>query len=417
MSGRFNQIKDYRQAGKTDYSIHDCFMSGFAMMFFQDSALIEFQRRMQEKFNQNNLKTMFKVSNLPKDTQFREVLDNAPFSEVKKIFADFFRLLQRGKQLEAFRFMDNRYLVPIDGSGYFSSSKIECAGCLKKKSKKGETRYEHHILQAVIVCPGQKQVIPLAPEPITNKDGGKKQDCEINAGKRILKDIRKTHPKLKIIITADGLYSKQPFIDALKKQRMSYILIAKKMDHKVLFNWVDEFKQMKQMSVLEFKDNKDRLHRYEWYNGLPLNGTADADNINFFEYSLFNKGKRTYHNTWVTDIEINRSNVKRLAEGGRAKWKIENETFNTLKNQGYHIEHNYGHGKKNLSNTFFMLNLLAFFMHQIFETADLLYQKCRKKFSARKEYWNQIRCTFRIILFDSWKDMMNLILDPEANSP
>jgi len=85
-----------------------------------------------------------------------------------------------------------------------------------------------------------KQVLPLAPEPIRNMDGFKKQDCEINAGKRVLSKIRKTHPKLKIIITGDGLYSKQPFVDELKKFGMSYILVAKPTDHKILFEWVDE---------------------------------------------------------------------------------------------------------------------------------------------------------------------------------
>ena len=418
ISKRFNQIKDYRQAGKINYSIHDSFMSGLAIMFFQDASLLEFQRRMEEKLNTNNLKTIFKLSDIPKDTQLREVLDNASYDEVENIFSDFFRLLQRGNQLKSFKFMDEHYLVPIDGSGYFSSYKIKCPGCLKKTNKKGcNTLYEHQILQAVIVCPGQKQVIPLTPEPILNKDGNKKQDCEINAGKRILKHIRKVHPKLKIILTADDLYSKQPFIDEVKKQKMSYIFIAKPKDHKILFQWVDELKQMKAFSILEFKDNKGRTHSYKWYNGLPLNGTANADNVNFFEYSILDNKKRSYHNTWVTDIPIKKSNIKKLVEGGRAKWKIENETFNTLKNQGYHIEHNYGHGKNNLSYTFFLLNLLAFFMHQILELTDIIYQKCRKKFSARKEYWNQLRCTFRILMFKSWRHMMEFILEPEANSP
>jgi hypothetical protein len=61
--------------------------------------------------------------------------------------------------------------------------------------------------------PHMRQVLPLAPESVANTDGTTKQDCEINAGKRIVGKIRRTHPKLKIVITADGLYSKQPFID------------------------------------------------------------------------------------------------------------------------------------------------------------------------------------------------------------
>ena len=105
---------------------------------------------------------------------------------------------------------------------------------------------------------------------------------------------------------------------------------------------------------LELSDEKGRRHRYQWVNQVTLNGTKDADLVNFFQYQLVAEtGKVTYKNSWVTDIEVNENNVVRLVKGGRAHWKIENETFNTLKNQGYHIEHNLGHGQQYLSMVFF----------------------------------------------------------------
>jgi len=100
-----------------------------------------------------------------------------------------------------------------------------------------------------------------------------------------------------------------------------------------------------------------------------------------------------------------------IVKGGRARWKIENEAFNTLKNQGYHIEHNFGHGKQNLSILFFILNLLAFYVHQILELTDLLYQRCRSKFNSRKEYWNQLRATFRILVFRNWEHMLSFLYE------
>lgn len=298
ISKRFLQIEDYRQKGKVDHSLHDCFMSGFAMMFMQDPSLLEFQRRMQEIIHENNLQTVFDVSSIPKDTQIRDVLDNASNDEIENIFSDFFRILQRGKQLERFQFLDGYYLIPLDGSGYFSSEKISCPGCLTKTSKKGNTHYEHQILQAVMVCPGEKQVIPLAPEPIRNTDGTVKQDCEINAAKRILKKVRKAHPQLKIIISGDDLYSKQPFINELKKANMSFILVAKPTDHKILYEWIEGLKKIGKVFSLKYTDLKGREHLYEWINGIPLNGTKDADNVNYFEYHLIVEGKVTYHNSF-----------------------------------------------------------------------------------------------------------------------
>lgn len=417
-SQRFEKISDYRQQSKLRYSIHDCYMSALAMMFLQDSSVLEFQRRMKEEISKCNLESMFHITDIPEDTQFRDIFDNADYSEAENVFSDFFRSLQRGKQLERFQFLDGHYLVTLDGSGYFSSYKIECPGCLTKETTKdGEKtiRYEHQILQPAIVCPGQKQVIPLVPEQIRNTDGTKKQDCETKAGKRAIERIRKDHPKLKIIITADSLYSKQPFIDKLKENRMSYIIVAKPTDHKVLFEWVEDFKKLGACTHWEVKDIKGFRHVFDWCNEIPLNGTKDAENVNFMEYSEFNKsGERTYHNTWVTDFTVSKKNVAQLVKGGRTKWKIENETFNTLKNQGYHIEHNYGHGKKNLSYVFFLMNLLAFFMHQIFALTDFLYEKCRNKFSAKKEYWNQLRCTFRVFFLTSWVELLKFIIKPDT---
>ena len=222
---------------------------------------------------------------------------------------------------------------------------------------------------------------------------------------------------MKIIISGDDLYSKQPFINELKKAKMSFILVAKPTDHKILYEWIGEIKKMGKAFSLKYTDLKGREHLYEWINDIPLNGTKDAGDVNYFEYHLIAKGKVTYHNSWVTDIAVDKNNVTELVKGGRGRWKIENEGFNTLKNQGYHIEHNFGHGKKNLSFTFFLLNLLAFFMHQIFELTDILYQKCRKKFSARKEYWNQLRCTFRILLFQDWENLLKFVICPPDSRP
>jgi len=411
LSEHFCKVDDYRQSGKVDHSLHDCLMSAFAMMFFQDPSLLEFQRRIEERKQFSNLSNVFQVQSVPKDSQMRQCLDQVSTKQLDPIFTDWLQRLQRGKHLEPYRFLNRFYLVPIDGSQYFSSGTIHCSGCLQANSKSA-TRYYHQILQAVIVHPDMRQVLPLAPEPIQNTDGNKKQDCEINAAKRMIANMRKQHPKLSMIIVGDGLYSKQPFIDTVKHARMSYILVAKPDDHKVLFEWVRELHALGDCGSLKFTDEKGRVHRYRWVNGVPLNGSKDADNVNFFQYELMPKDKVTYRNSWVTDIPVDEHIVVELVKGGRARWKIENETFNTLKNQGYHIEHNYGHGSCHLSMNFFVLNLLAFYMHQVFELTDRLYQRCRLKTSSRKEYFSLLRHTFQILLFRDWQHMLNFIHAP-----
>ena len=418
LSEHFGNIDDRRQSGKIDYSLHDCLMSSFAMMFFQDPSLLAFQKRMQDSIQANNLNKVFTVKDIPSDTQIRDVLDPLQPDLLEEIFPVFLHRLQRGKHLVNYQFLEDRYLVSLDGSQYFSSEKIHCPHCLVTESK-GKKRFHHQILQSVIVHPDMRQVLPLYPEQISNKDGTKKQDCERNAAKRVVHHIRKTYPKLNIILTADGLYSNQPFIDEVKSARMSFILVAKPDDHKLLFQWVDDLTPLGAGDRMQLIDAKGRKHLYQWVNKVPLNGSKDADDINFFQYRLMSKsGKITYKNSWVTDISVDKNNVVDLVKGGRARWKIENETFNTLKNQGYHIEHNFGHGKQNLSMIFFVLNLLAFYVHQILELTDRLYQTVRyKKFTSRKEFWNQLRCTFRILRFKSFEHMVAYILHPPDIMP
>lgn len=418
LSELFQQIDDPRQAGKVAFSLHDCLMSALAMMYFQDPSVLSFQRRMHDRMQSSNLKTMFAVDKIPSDSVLRETLDTIPTSAIHPAFSILLKHLQRGKQLVPYRLESGHHLIALDGSQYFSSEKIHCHSCLTYKGNRGPLRYSHQILQAVMLNPHMRQVLPLAPEPVANTDGDTKQDCEINAAKRIVKNIRATHPKLTIAITADGLYSKQPFIDVLKANRMSFILVAKPTDHKLLFEWINELEGLGQSGQLEFRDHKERRHVYRWVNNVPLNGSRNADQVSFFEYWLSVNQKVTYHNSWVTDISIDKNNVAELVQAGRSRWKIENETFNTLKNQGYHLEHNFGHGQRYLSNTFFVLNLLAFYIHQVLELCDRGYQYCRSKFSSRKEYWNNLRAAIRIMLFRDFDHLLRNVADPpEIRAP
>jgi hypothetical protein len=414
----FDQIEDHRQLGKVDFSLHDCLMSALAMMFFQDPSVLSFQRRMQDRMQSNNLKTMFAVEAIPSDTVLRKTVDPIDTVNVNPCFAILFKHLQRGKQLLPYKLENGHYLIALDGSQYFSSEKINCPSCLTYKGSKSKLRYSHQVLQAVMLHPTMRQVIPLAPEMIIKSDGDTKNDCERSAGKRLVGKIRAEHPKLKIMVTCDGLYSNQPFIDVLKAHGMSFVLVAKSTDHKVLFQWVEELDGLDGVEHIELVDQKGRHHHYRWVNQVPLNGTRDAGQVNFFEYWLKVDQKVTYHNSWVTDQTVSDKNIVELVKAGRARWKIENETFNTLKNQGYHLEHNFGHGEQHLSNNFFVLNLLAFFIHQILELCDRGYQYCRSKFSSRKEYWNNLRIAIRLMLFADFDHLLRNVADPpEVRAP
>ena len=411
LSECFSAIPDKRQLNKCVFSQHDILMSAFACMYFQDPSLLHFQKRLEQKYQSNNLKTIFNVSNIPSDSQLRDVLDSVPSEALESVFKDYFERLRRHKHLEAYAILPNVLMCTIDGTQYHSSKTIHCDCCLTKEHKSGEITYSHAVLQGAIMHPEQKQVLPVMPEAIKNTDGTKKQDCESKAAKRFIENLRRAHPRQKFMICGDGLMSHQPMIEVTIDNGMHYLFVAKPGDHKYLTEWLEAYNSL---PTTEYIDDKGRTHIYTWQNKVPLHGGANAIEVNWFQYQLKNKqGKITYTNSWVTDIEITANNVEKMTKAGRCRWKIENECFNTLKNQGYHLKHNYGHGKKNLSYNMYLLTLLAFYFHQIFELTDGVYQACRTSFGSKSHLWENFRSTIRILVVDDWAHLMDLLLNPD----
>jgi hypothetical protein len=319
---------------------------------------------MQETKGRSNLQTLFGVQDIPQDRPLRDILDTIPSEAFAPIFRDYFGRLRRHKHLIEYEVLPGKLMCVIDGTQYHRSTSVRCDCCLTKQHKEGEITYSHSVLQGAIMHPDKKQVLPVMPEAIQNKDGSKKQDCESKAAKRFVQSLRKTHPCQGFILCGDGLMSHQPLMETVIENSMHCLFVAKPGDHKYLFEWMGAFKELPRVEMM---NEKGRSHQYRWKNDVSLNGKKDALQVNFIEFSMFNEtGRRTFHNSWVTDIGVTQDNIVRLAQGGRCKWKIENECFNTLKNQGYYIEHNYGHGKKNLIYNMYLLTLLAFYFHQVF---------------------------------------------------
>ena len=253
-----------------------------------------------------------------------------------------------------------------------------------------------------------KAVIPLAPEPIIKQDGETKNDCERNAAKRFFEQLRKDHPRLQIIITEDGLSSNAPHIKELEKHNLRYILGVKEGDHAFLFDYVETAHQAGQTTEYECK-YKGVSHRFRFINQVPLNASNQDVLVNFVEYWEV-EGDKRQHFCWVTDFTVTKINVFEIMRGGRTRWKIENETLNTLKNQGYNFEHNYGHGKVNLSVVFALLMMLAFLVDQVQQLACPLFQAVLKAEGSRKSLWDHMRALFYTLEFASLEDIFRALL-------
>ena len=408
---RAKQLPDTRDQSNCGYSMADAVMSAMALFALKDPSLLFFQDRR----NDENIKNLFRVLNVPSDTQMRAILDPLEPDLLRPMFNDVFRQLQRGKALEPYTFHEGCYLVSMDGTGYFKSKTIHCESYLQKKnSKTGEITYRHKILGAAVVHPDHKQVIPLAPEPIIKQDGDNKNDCERNAAKRLLQKIRDEHPNLKLIVVEDGLASNAPHIRQLKSLDMRFLLGAKPDDHEHLFDEVSKAEAEGRATTLRWTDDakKEAVQcEIRFAHDLPLNKSNADLLVNFLQYTEYaSDGSIRKRFSWVTDLTITHDNARHLVRGGRARWKIENETFNTLKNQDYHFEHNFGHGEQNLSVIFAMLMMLAFLVDQTQELCCPLFQAVHKKLVSRRSLWDHLRSHFRHCLCQSMQQLHEAIL-------
>ncbi len=265
--------------------------------------------------------------------------------------------------------------------------------------------YYHNMMCAAIVHPDIKVVLPFAPEPVLKSDGLNKNDCERNASKRLIGDIRREHPHLKLIVVQDALGSNYPNLQELKNANMRFIIGAKPGDHKALFQHVNNAICQEHRHTTE--DGTE--HHYRYLNSVGLNDSHADFKVNFLEYWETDKRGNTQHFSWVTDIEMTTDNVYQIMKGGRANWKIENNTFNTLKNQGYHFAHNFGHGYRHLCSNFGMLMMLAFFVDQVQELCCDLFKKARARFVTRIGLWSKMKSLFMGYIITSWDDLFNAI--------
>ena len=395
----FSRIEDHRY-GEVDIPLADALMSGFAMFSLKDPSLLAFDER---RGVDDNLRSIYQIEQAPCDTYMRTVLDEVDPEAIRASFKDVFRQVQRGKGLEPMVFMNGSYLLSLDGTGYFSSKKLHSASCMEKVNKKtGEVTYYQQMMGAAIVHPNFKEVIPFAPEPIIKQDGETKNDCERNAAKRFFDKLEQDHPRLPLIITEDGLSSNAPHVREIEKHGWHYILGVKPGDHAFLFKQVEAARQESLATEFEYvdPDKPEVIHRFSFINKLALNASNQDVLVNFVEYWEV-KPTKTQHFSWITDFTVTENNVFQIMRGGRARWKIENETFNTLKTQGYHFEHNYGLGEKNLSVVFAMLMMLAFLVDQVQQLCCTLFRSVWHKLGSKRALWEQMRSMFNNFKLDS----------------
>lgn len=399
------RFPDLRTGKNIQYEIADAASGAFSVFFTQCPSFLEHQKMMQQRYGLSNAKTLFGMKQIPSNNHIRNLLDNVSPTLLSGVFHDCFTALKKSGDIDTYRMPlgknTNDLLIAIDGTQYAASDSLHCDNC-SKKTKDGKDLYAHTMVTPTIVAPGKNKVISLAPECITPQDGDKKQDCELKASKRWLASNGSIYGTEGVTILGDDLYAHEPFCLELLDKRMNFILVCKPESHKTVYEWSKE--STKKKTVDRFDGKKHLLYTYTYLEDVPLRDSVKKGDtpllVHFVEVTVTDRktGTQVYHNAFITNHSLEgttdattKTMLNTIIDSGRARWKIENENNNTLKTQGYHLEHNFGHGEKYLASLFATMNILAFLFHTMLEFMDGKYQLLRKVLGARKRLFEHIR--------------------------
>jgi hypothetical protein len=397
-----------------DYTMADIGLSAFSLFFMASPSFLAHQRRLERGQGRSNCQTLFGMAAIPSDNYIRLMLDGAAPAAFDGLFL---RAIAAAGPLTRFLCLDGRVLVALDGSEYFCSRKIKCPQCSTRRRSDGGVECFHAFLGASLVAPGHTQVLPLPPAFIAPQDGAEKQDCERNAAKRWLARHGPTVAHLRPVYLGDDLFACQPIAAAIQQTAGNFILTCKPASHQTITEYLQGATLQEHRQTI-CKRGKRTTTLYRWLSGVPLRATADAITVNWFAVETRNAaGKRTYYNSFVTDLAVTADTVAELAACGRARWKVENETFNVLKNNGYNLEHNFGHGKQTLASIFLTLNLLAFAFHTAAHLAVLAGRQAVAACGATYRFFDNLRTITAYVIFQDWPHLLQSIADAAIRPP
>jgi hypothetical protein len=389
----------------------DIGMAAFSVFFMQSPSFLshQIQLRAGAGHGRSNCETLFGMESIPCDGHIRDMLDFVEPSSLDSLFDEALAAVERAGALSPLARLGGRLLIALDGTEYFCSNKLSCPHCSTRKRAHGVTEHFHTMLAASIVTPGRNLALPLPPEFVRPQDGHDKQDCESRAARRWLLAHGERYRRFDPVYLGDDLYANQPLCEAILASGGHFLFVCKPDSHKTLYEYLTGI-EIASLSKPVKRGKQRATHAWRWMNAIPIRDGDDALMVNWLELTIRDaKGEIAYRNSFVSDLPIDASNVEAMADAGRARWKIENETFNVLKTKGYNLEHNFGHGKNNLSALLASLNLLAFAIHAAAELADQTWSLALKASGARIRFFNHLRSLTVFVLFPSWDGLLKTL--------
>ncbi len=408
-----SSFEDKRRGRNGRYTMADIGLSAFSVFFMQSPSFLAHQKALEARRGRSNCASLFGMEKIPTDNHIRDMLDPVAPEALFAMFDSTLQALEAGGGLADFRRLGDHVLIALDGTEYHVSRKVSCPRCSRRKRADGALEYYHQMVCGVVVAPGHDRALPLPPVFITPQDGAAKQDCESRAARRWLGAHGPGLARLKPVYLGDDLYSRQPICESVQALGADFLFVAKPASHPTLMDWLAGVELPRHEERVK-KGRGFQTHRYRWLEAVPIRDGEDAALVNWLEIEIVNAaGKTTYKNSFVTSLPVTEENVAELAAAGRARWKVENESFNVLKTKGYNLEHNFGHGQQNLSALLATMNLLAFAFHTLCDLIARPWQKARQRIGSRQRFFQHLGAITGYLLFPNWAALIRTLVDGE----
>jgi hypothetical protein len=405
-----------RTGDNCQYAMETFGMTAFSTFFMQSPSGRSHDTWLKQLNRNGNAARLFGLDEVPCANQVRTVLDEVAPRDLIPVYDEIFQRLDRSGLLRTLRGFQQDLLIPLDGTRYFTSKHVSCPQCSISTEQDGSLTYSHTALLPSIVMPGSATVLPLAPEFLRPQDGQTKQDSEIAAAKRWIADFRRRHKTIRATILGDDLYAKQPMCETVLSHRLNFIFVCKPGSHPTLYAAVDALRQQGRLhskQVRCYRNGRGEIDYYTWAVSVPLRDGDDAMAVAWFDVTTADErtGEVVYTNAFITNHPVSDSTVAPLAVAGRSRWKIENETHNTLKNHGYNLTHNYGHGQQFLSSLLVSRMLLAFLVHALLELTQQTFRRLRMDLlPSRRELFADLRTLLRYLSFQTFHHLFDFMV-------
>ena len=346
LRAEFGELPDPRTGRNCRYTMADIGMAAFSVFFMQHPSFLAFQRSLHKNTSMDNTQTLFNMEKIPTDNHIRHTLDGVDARKLENAYFHIIDSLSEVVPTAVRNVLGNHTLIALDGSEYFCSKNVHCDTCSHRLRNDGKTEYFHTFVGATIVTPASKTVLSLPPEFVYPQDGNLKQDCEWKAALRWFERLGTRCCRYNPVYLGDDLYAKHEICTKITDMGGKFIFTCKDSSHKTLCQFRNGIVPESYMEIKGIGKQK-REYTYNFILDLPIRDGEDAILVNWFEIIISKPGgDQTYRSSFITNLLPTVENIAELASCARARWKIENETFNVLKNNGYHLEHNFGHGKK-----------------------------------------------------------------------